>query len=194
MAKEITGYVKLQIKGGQANPAPPVGPALGQRGLNIMEFCKTFNEKTKNEKPGSPVPCVVTIFKDKTFQIKTKKPPASHFLKEIANLTKSSRNPGRDTICVIPKSKIEEIAKKKMDDLNAHSVEQASKIIAGTARSMGFEVVESGELKVDENLKKQLLIKPTPVEKTEDKKPEAAGDVNESVTEEEKNEKNKQKT
>ncbi len=111
MAKTIDGYLKLQIPAGQANPAPPVGPALGQRGLNIMEFCKTFNEKTKNEKPGSPVPCVVTIFKDKTFQIKTKKPPASHFLKEIANLTKSSRNPGRDTICVIPKSKIEEIAK-----------------------------------------------------------------------------------
>ena len=122
MAKTIDGYLKLQIPAGQANPAPPVGPALGQRGLNIMEFCKTFNEKTKNEKPGSPVPCVVTIFKDKTFQIKTKKPPASHFLKEIANLTKSSRNPGRDTICVIPKSKIEEIADSKtMSEIPAGS-------------------------------------------------------------------------
>ena len=108
MAKTIDSYLKLQIPAGQANPAPPVGPALGQRGLNIMEFCKVFNKKTKNEKPGNPIPCVVTIFSDKTFQIKTKKPPASYFLKEIANLTKSSRNPGRDTICVIPKSKIEE--------------------------------------------------------------------------------------
>ena len=175
MAKTIEGYLKLQIPAGQANPAPPVGPALGQRGLNIMEFCKSFNEKTKKEKPGMPIPCVVTIFSDKTFQIKTKKSPASHFLKEIANLTKSSRNPGRETICVIPKSKIAEIAEKKMDDLNAHSIEQASKIIAGTARSMGFEVVDSGELKVDENLKKQLLIKPTP--KVEDeKKPEGGSE------------------
>ena len=162
MAKEISGYIKLQIKGGQANPAPPVGPALGQRGINIMEFCKSFNEKTKNEKPGMPIPCVVTVFKDKTFQIKVKKSPASHFLKEIANLTKSSRNPGRETICQIPMSKIKEIAEKKMDDLNAHDIEQAAKIIAGTARSMGFKVVESGNLSVDENLKKQLLIKPTP--------------------------------
>ena len=170
MAKTIDGYLKLQIPAGQANPAPPVGPALGQRGLNIMEFCKTFNEKTKNEKPGMIIPCVVTIFKDKTFAIKTKKPPASFFLKEIANLKKSSRNPGRDIICQIPKSKIAEIAEKKMDDLNAHSIEQASKIIEGTARSMGFEVVESGDIKVDEVLKKQLLIKPTPSEKTEEKK------------------------
>ena len=191
MAKEISGYVKLQIKGGQANPAPPVGPALGQRGINIMEFCKTFNEKTKKEKPGMVIPCVVTIFTDKTFSIKTKKPPASFFLKEIANLTKSSRNPGRDIICQIPKSKIAEIAEKKMDDLNAYDIEQASKIIAGTARSMGFEVVDSGELKVDENLKKQLLIKPTPTEKTEEKEPETVTDSENSTTGEKNNEKEK---
>lgn len=169
MAKIIDGYIKLQIPAGQANPAPPVGPALGQRGLNIMEFCKSFNEKTKKEKPGMIIPCVVTVFSDKTFQIKTKKSPASFFLKEIANLTKSSRNPGKEIICEIPKSKIAEIAEKKMDDLNAHSIEQASKIIEGTARSMGFKVVESGDIKVDENLKKQLLIKPTPTEKPEEK-------------------------
>lgn len=171
MAKTIDSYLKLQIPAGQANPAPPVGPALGQRGLNIMEFCKTFNEKTKKEKPGMVIPCVVTIFTDKTFSIKTKKPPASFFLKEIANLTKSSRNPGRDIICQIPKSKIAEIAEKKMDDLNAHSIEEACKIIKGTAISMGFKVVNSGDIKVDEALKKQLLIKPTPTETTEEKKP-----------------------
>ena len=169
MAKEIDGYVKLQIPAGQANPAPPVGPAIGQRGLNIMEFCKAFNAKTQKEKPGMPIPCVVTVYKDKTFQIKVKKSPASYFLKEAANLTKSSRNPGKEIICEIPKSKIAEIAEKKMDDLNAHSIEQASKIIEGTARSMGFKVVESGDIKVDENLKKQLLIKPTPTEQLEEK-------------------------
>ena len=182
MAKEISGYVKLQIKGGQANPAPPVGPALGQRGVNIMEFCKSFNEKTKKEKPGMIIPCVVTVFSDKTFQIKTKKPPASFFLKEIANLTKSSRNPGKEIICEIPKSKIAEIAEKKMDDLNAHTIEQASKIIEGTARSMGFEVVDSGNIKVDEVLKKQLLIKPKPTEeKSEENKSDSFGSEEQST-------------
>ena len=170
MAKEIDGYLKLQIPAGQANPAPPVGPAIGQRGLNIMEFCKSFNAQTQKEKPGMPIPCVVTVFKDKTFKIKVKKPPASHFLKEAANLTKSSRLPGRDIICQIPMSIIKEIAEKKMDDLNAHSIDQAAKIIAGTARSMGYKVVESGKLSVDEKIKKATLIKPTPVEgKTDDK-------------------------
>ena len=170
MAKEIDGYVKLQIPAGQANPAPPVGPAIGQRGLNIMEFCKAFNAKTQKEKPGMPIPCVVTVYKDKTFQIKIKKPTASHFLKEAANLTKSSRNPGREIICQIPMSTIKEIAEKKMDDLNAHDINQAAKIIAGTARSMGYKVVEKGKLSVDEKIKKETLIKPTPTEDKTDEK------------------------
>ena len=175
MAKEIDGYLKLQIPAGQANPAPPVGPAIGQRGLNIMECCKAFNAQTQKEKPGMPIPCVVTVFKDKTFKIKVKKPPASHFLKEAANLTKASRNPGRETICQIPMSIIKEIAEKKMDDLNADNVDQAAKIIAGTARSMGYKVIESGKLSVDEKIKKATLIKPTPVEgKTEEKAAETS--------------------
>ena len=169
MAKEIDGYIKLQIPAGQANPAPPVGPAIGQRGLNIMEFCKSFNAKTQKEKPGMPIPCIITVYKDKTFQIKVKKSPASHFLKEAANLTKASRNPGREIICQIPMSTIKEIAEKKMDDLNAYDVDQAAKIIAGTARSMGYKVVETGKLSVDEKIKKATLIKPIP---TEDKKEE----------------------
>ena len=170
MAKEIDGYVKLQIPAGQANPAPPVGPAIGQRGLNIMEFCKAFNAKTQKEKPGMLIPCVVTVYKDKTFQIKVKKSPASHFLKEAANLTKSSRKPGREIICQIPMSTIKEIAEKKMDDLNTNDIDQAAKIIAGTARSMGYKVVQTGKLSVDEKIKKATLIKPTPTEDKEDEK------------------------
>ena len=170
MAKKIIGFIKLQIPAGQANPAPPVGPAIGQRGLNIMEFCKVFNAKTQKEKPGMPIPCVVTIYKDKTFKIKVKKPPTSHFLKEAANLTKSSRNPGREIICQIPMSTIKEIAEKKMDDLNANDIDQAAKIIAGTARSMGYKVVQTGKLSVDEKIKKATLIKPTPTENKEDEK------------------------
>ena len=175
MAKEIDGYLKLQIPAGQANPAPPVGPAIGQRGLNIMEFCKAFNAQTQKEKPGMPIPCVVTVFKDKTFKIKVKKPPASHFFKEAANLTKESRNPGRETICQIPMSIIKEIAEKKMDDLNADNVDQAAKIIWGTSISMGYKVIESGKLSVDEKIKKATLIKPTPVEgKPEEKAAETS--------------------
>ena len=170
MAKEIDGYIKLQIPAGQANPAPPVGPAIGQRGLNIMEFCKAYNSKTQKEKPGMPIPCIVTVYKDKTFQIKVKKSPASHFLKEAANLTKASRNPGREIICQIPMSTIKEIAEKKMDDLNEHDINQAAKIIAGTARSMGYKVVEKGKLSVDEKIKKETLIKPTPTEDKTDEK------------------------
>ena len=117
--KEITGYVKLQINGGQANPAPPVGPALGQRGINIMEFCKAFNEKTKSFMG---------------------KPPASHFIKEAVKLKSGSSEPGRNIVASISKKQIEEIAKKKMVDLNANDLEEASKIIAGSARSMGIEV------------------------------------------------------
>ena len=185
MAKEIDGYIKLQIPAGQANPAPPVGPAIGQRGLNIMEFCKSFNAKTQKEKPGMPIPCIVTVYKDKTFQIKVKKPLASHFLKEAANLTKSSRNPGREIICQIPMSTIREIAEKKMDDLNTNDVGQAAKIIAGTARSMGYKVIESGKLSVDEKIKKETLIKPTPIEDKENEKTDEAKNVEVSGKEKE---------
>jgi len=178
MVKEIDGYIKLQIPAGQANPAPPVGPAIGQRGLNIMEFCKVFNAKTQKEKSGMPIPCVVTVYKDKTFQITVKKSPASHFLKEAANLTKASRNPGREIICQIPMSTIKEIAEKKMDDLNAKDVDQAAKIIAGTARSMGYKVIETGKLSIDEEIKKATLIKPTPAEdKSAEEKTEGVDEV-----------------
>ena len=141
MAKEITGYVKLQIKGGQANPAPPVGPALGQRGINIMEFCKAFNDKTKAFM-GKPVPVVITVYKDKKFDFIIKSPPASHFIREAAKLKSGSKEPGRNIVASITKKQAEEIAKQKMKDLNAHDLEQAVKIIAGSARSMGIEVKE----------------------------------------------------
>ena len=139
MAKESTGYVKLQIKGGQANPAPPVGPALGQRGINIMEFCKAFNEKTKSFM-GKPVPVVITVYKDKKFDFVIKSPPASYFIKEAAKLKGGSQEPGRVIVGSITKKQAEEIAQEKMKDLNAHSVEEAVKIISGSARSMGIEV------------------------------------------------------
>ena len=139
--KEISGFIKLQIKGGQANPAPPVGPALGQRGINIMEFCKAFNEKTKNFM-GKPVPVIITVYKDKKFDFIIKSPPASHFIKEAVKIKSGSSEPGRNIIKTITKKQLEEIAKKKMEDLNAHDIEQATKIIAGSARSMGIEVKE----------------------------------------------------
>ena len=139
MAKEITGYVKLQIKGGQANPAPPVGPALGQRGINIMEFCKAFNEKTKSLM-GKPVPVVITVYKDKKFDFVIKTPPASYYIKEAAKLKGGSQEPGRITVGSITKKQAEKIAQEKMKDLNAHTIEEAVKIISGSARSMGIEV------------------------------------------------------
>ena len=137
--KEISGYIKLQINGGQANPAPPVGPALGQRGINIMDFCKAFNEKTKPF-AGKPVPVIITVYKDKKFDFIIKSPPASHFIKEAAKLKGGSQEPGRNIVASITKKQAEEIAKKKMKDLNAHDLEEAVKIIAGSARSMGIEV------------------------------------------------------
>jgi large subunit ribosomal protein L11 len=141
MAKEITGYLKLQIKGGQANPAPPVGPALGQRGINIMEFCKAFNEKTK-EFMGQPVPVVITIYKDKKFDFIIKTPPASYLIKEAMKLKSGSKEPGRVSAGTITKEQLKKIAEAKMKDLNAFNIEQAIKIIAGSARSMGIQVVE----------------------------------------------------
>ena len=139
--KEISGYIKLQINGGQANPAPPVGPALGQRGINIMEFCKAFNDKTKSL-AGKPVPVIITVYKDKKFDFVIKSPPASHFIKEAVKLKSGSKEPGRNIVASISKKQLEDIAKLKMEDLNAHDIEQASKIIAGSARSMGIEVTE----------------------------------------------------
>ena len=139
MAKEIVGYVKLQIKGGQANPAPPVGPALGQRGINIMEFCKAFNEKTKSLM-GKPIPVVITVYKDKKFDIVIKSPPVSYFIKEAAKLKGGSKEPGRVIVGTISKKQAEKIAQEKMKDLNAFDIKEATKIICGSARSMGIEV------------------------------------------------------
>ena len=141
MAKEIAGYLKLQIKGGQANPAPPVGPALGQRGINIMEFCKAFNDKTKDFM-GQPVPVVITIYKDKKFDFIIKTPPASHLIKEAMKLKSGSKEPGRVSAGTITKDQLKKIAEAKMKDLNAVDIEAAIKIIAGSARSMGIQVKE----------------------------------------------------
>ena len=139
MAKEVTGFIKLQIKGGQANPAPPVGPALGQRGINIMEFCKAFNEKTKSMM-GQPIPVVITVYKDKKFDFITKTPPASHYIREAAKLKSGSKEPGRLVAGSITMQQAEDIAKAKMKDLNAFDIKQATKIICGSAKSMGIEV------------------------------------------------------
>ena len=141
MAKEIIGYVKLQIKGGQANPAPPVGPALGQRGINIMEFCKAFNEKTKSLM-GKPIPVVITVYKDKKFDFVIKSPSVSYFIKEAAKLKSGSKEPGRIIVGSITMQQAEKIAQEKMKDLNAFDIKEATKIICGSARSMGIEVKE----------------------------------------------------
>ncbi len=142
MAKKVIGFIKLEIPAGKANPAPPIGPALGQRGLNIMEFCKAFNAATQNIDPGTPTPVVITAFSDKSFTFITKTPPVSHFIKKAINLPKGSQTPGRGTVGKITMKQIREIAEKKMVDMNAHSIEAASQMIAGSARSMGLEVVE----------------------------------------------------
>ena len=139
--KEISGYVKLQIKGGQANPAPPVGPALGQRGINIMEFCKAFNEKTKSLM-GKPVPVVITVYKDKKFDFIIKTPPASHYIREAAKIKSGSKEPGRVIVGSITMQQAKKIAEEKMKDLNAFDLDEATKIICGSARSMGIEVKE----------------------------------------------------
>ena len=141
MAKKIVGFIKLQIPAGKANPAPPVGPALGQHGVNIMEFCKAFNDKTKSM-AGKPVPVEITVYKDKKFDFKIKSPPASFFIREAAKLKSGSKEPGRNIVASISKKQLEDIANQKMNDLNAHDLEEAIKIIAGSARSMGIEVKE----------------------------------------------------
>ena len=142
MAKKIAGYIKLEIPAGQANPSPPVGPALGQRGLNIMEFCKTFNAATQNMEPGTPTPVIVTAYAVRSFSFETKTPPAAYFLRKAAGLPKGSSEPGRDIVGRVTMAQVREIAEKKMEDLNANDIDAAAQIIAGSARSMGLEVAE----------------------------------------------------
>jgi large subunit ribosomal protein L11 len=142
MAKKIEGYIKLEIPAGQANPSPPVGPALGQRGLNIMEFCKAFNAFTQNVEQGTPIPVVITAYADRSFTFITKTPPASYYLKKAAKKPKGASNPGRETTGQVTKAQVREIAEAKMADLNANDIEAAMKMIEGSARSMGYVVVE----------------------------------------------------
>jgi large subunit ribosomal protein L11 len=141
MAKKIDGYIKLEIPAGQANPSPPVGPALGQRGLNIMEFCKAFNAATQNTEQGVPTPVVITAYQDHTFSFVTKTPPASYFLRKAAGLEKGSATAGRETVGSVTRAQLIEIAETKMVDLNASNLDAAVRMIAGSARSMGLEVV-----------------------------------------------------
>ena len=141
MAKEISGYLKLQLRGGQANPSPPVGPALGQHGVAIMDFCNAFNDKTKDSK-GIPIPVVITVYEDRSFDFICKKPPASYFIKKAAKLKSGANHPGRETVATLTMKQVKEIAEEKMDDLNANDIDAAARIIAGSARSMGIEVVE----------------------------------------------------
>ncbi|MFQ5776284.1 MAG: 50S ribosomal protein L11 [Kiloniellaceae bacterium] len=141
MAKKITGYIKLEIPAGQANPSPPVGPALGQRGLNIMEFCKAFNAATQNLEPGTPTPVVITAYADRSFSFETKTAPASYYLKKAAKVPKGSQTPGKQAVGTVTMAQVRRIAEAKMADLNANDVDAAARIIAGSARSMGIEVV-----------------------------------------------------
>ena len=141
MAKKILGYIKLQVKAGSATPSPPIGPALGQRGVNIMGFCKEFNARTENVAKGTPLPTVITVYQDKSFTFVTKTPPATFYIKEAVGITSGSGKTGRETVGQITRAQLREIAEKKMKDLNANDVEAAANIIAGTARSMGVEVV-----------------------------------------------------
>ena len=141
MAKKVAGFLKLQVPAGAANPSPPIGPALGQRGLNIMAFCKDFNAKTSQLEKGSPIPVVITIYQDKSFTFEMRTPPVSYFIKKAAKLESGSKNPGRDKAGSITKAQVKEIAEKKMADLNSDTVESAIRMIEGSARSMGIEVV-----------------------------------------------------
>jgi len=140
MAKKLIGSMKLQIKAGQANPSPPVGPALGQRGINIMEFCKAFNAKTADLEPGAPCPTVITYYQDKSFTMDIKTPPASYFLKKAAKVKSGAKTPSRETIGTVTVAQVKEIAEAKMKDLSANDIEGAMQIILGSARSMGIEV------------------------------------------------------
>ena len=140
MAKKLAGTMKLQVPAGKANPSPPVGPALGQRGINIMEFCKAFNAKTQELEPGAPCPTVITYYQDKSFTMDIKTPPASYFLKKAAKLNSGAKLPGRETVGSVSVAQVKEIAEAKMKDLNANDIDAAMQIILGSARSMGIEV------------------------------------------------------
>ena len=142
MAKKIEGYIKLQVPAGTANPSPPIGPALGQRGVNIMEFCKAFNAATQELEKGMPIPTVITVYADRSFTFVTKTPPASYLIKKAANLKSGSKEPGKVSAGRIKRSKLTEIAEMKMKDLNANDLDAATRIIEGSARAMGLEVVE----------------------------------------------------
>jgi large subunit ribosomal protein L11 len=142
MAKKVTGYVKLQVPAGAANPSPPIGPALGQRGLNIMEFCKAFNAQTQQMEKGSPIPVVITVYQDRSFTFEMKTPPVSFFLKKAAKIQGGSKTPGRGSAGTVTKTQVREIAEQKMKDLNCDSVESAMRMIEGSARSMGLQVAE----------------------------------------------------
>ena len=143
MAKKILGYIKLQVKAGSATPSPPIGPALGQRGVNIMGFCKEFNARTESMVKGTPLPTVITVYQDKSFTFVTKTPPATHFLKEIVGIKSGSGKTGRETVGDVTRSQLREIAEKKMKDLNANDIEAAARIIEGSARAMGLKIVEA---------------------------------------------------
>ena len=142
MAKKISGYINLQVPAGIANPSPPIGPALGQRGVNIMEFCKAFNAATQDLEKGAPIPTKITVYADRSFSFVTKTPPASYLLKKAARLQKGSQEPGKVSAGTIKRSQLSEIAEAKMADLNANSIDAATKIIEGSARAMGLTVVE----------------------------------------------------
>jgi large subunit ribosomal protein L11 len=142
MAKKIVGYVKLQVPAGKANPSPPIGPALGQRGLNIMEFCKAFNAQTQSYEIGTPLPVIITAYGDRTFSFVIKLPPVSYFLKQAAAVAKGSSTPGRGRAGSVTMAQVREIAEKKMRDLNANDVDAASAMVVGSARSMGLEVIQ----------------------------------------------------
>jgi large subunit ribosomal protein L11 len=142
MAKKITGYIKLQVPAGAANPSPPIGPALGQRGVNIMEFCKQFNASTQEMEKGMPIPTVITVYADRSFSFATKTPPASFLLKKAAGIKSGSKEPSKVSAGTIKRSQVAEIAEAKMKDLNANDIDAATKIIEGSARAMGLQVVE----------------------------------------------------
>jgi large subunit ribosomal protein L11 len=140
MAKKIQGYIKLQVPAGAANPSPPIGPALGQAGLNIMEFCKAFNASTQDQDKGIPIPTVITVFVDKSFSFETKTPPASYYIKKAAKLDKGAKTTGSEVVGVVTRKQLEEIAEIKMADMNANDIDAAVKTLSGSARSMGIQV------------------------------------------------------
>src|ERR1700759_4820174 len=142
MAKKVTGFLKLQVPAGAANPSPPIGPALGQRGLNIMEFCKAFNAQTQKMEKNTPIPVVITTYQDRSFTFELTTPPVSYFLKKAAQLESGSKTPGREPVGQVTKAQVREIAEPKMKDLNANDIEAAMKMIEGSARSMGLAVKE----------------------------------------------------